>query len=346
MKLQQTVSVILTVVVLLLSSSAAPSTAAPKPTEDVNVAYLPLMSFGVLFVALEKGYFQEQGLNIRMERVKSGAEATAFLSSGQMNVAGSAIAPSAFTAINRGLDLAIVASGSISPKVGGANKLIVRKDLYDSGRITKLTDLKGKQVAVSGGAGSGGAFTVAVAMRNTPVKVKEVNFVNIENPDMLNGLKNKSIDACYAGAPFAGQILDSGVGVVLAQDITAGQMIIVYMMSGKFIKNKHDAAVKFMVALLKASRDMQGDKVYNPQNMAAYVKWTGSKEEDIRKNPPNIHDPNLKVLKNDLVEAEEIVRGAGWVDYTNPLDVGKMINESVLQDALKVVGEVPFSIPR
>ncbi len=346
MKSYQRVGVILTVVVSLLSYSAVPSVAASKPTEDVVVAYLPLSSFYVLFVALEKGYLQEQGFNIRMERVKSGAEAMAFLSSGQMHVAGSAIVPGAFTAINRGLDLAIVSSAAISPKVDGPDKLIVRKDLYESGKITKLTDLKGKQVAVSGGAGSGGAFIVAQAMRNTPVKVKELNLINIGNPDMFNGLKNKSIDACYVGSPFVKQILDSGVGVVLAQDITAGRMVVSYIMSGKFIKSKREAAVNFMVALLKASRDMQGNKVYSPENMVAYVKWTGSKEEDIRKDTPQIYDPNLRILKNNLVEGEEIVRDAGWVDYTNPLDVNKMIDESILQDALKIVGEVPFQLPK
>ncbi len=327
------------------ATAAAPATGAAALTPvKLNVAYLPTMSMAVLFVAMERGFFAEQGITPNMTRVNSGSEAMAFLASGQMDAAGGALVASSYTAVNNGFDLRIVASGSVAPSKGGPNLLLVRKDLADT--VKKPADLKGKKVAVSGGAGSGGAFTVAIALQGSGVSVNDLQLVNLANPDMVTGMASKSIDACYVGSPYSTQIMSAGTATILAQDITAGQMVIVYMMSGKFLRETPAVATRFMVAMLKASRAMQGDEYLSAANMAAYVKWTGAKEEDIRKTPAFIYDPNLRVLTKDIVDGERINREVGWTEFKTPMDTTKMVDLTPLNSALKVLGEIPFELPK
>lgn len=52
--------------------------------DTVILAYSPSLSFAPLFVAIEKGYLKEQGIELKLELFKSGSEAVAFAANGQI----------------------------------------------------------------------------------------------------------------------------------------------------------------------------------------------------------------------------------------------------------------------
>ncbi len=92
--------------------------------------------------------------------------------------------------------------------------------------------------------------------------------------------------AGLSGSPYAYQIIKKGDGAPMVKDMVPGAMTVVFVYSGKFIKDKLELAKKFMVALLKGARAMQGDKFLDSQNMAAYLKYQKAAEESIRKGMP------------------------------------------------------------
>ena len=72
-------------------------TAAPKPSgpvQTVKIAHAPSLLFAPLYVAIEKGYFAEQGIEVSLETVTAGQDAMALTANNQLDatVAGFSVA--------------------------------------------------------------------------------------------------------------------------------------------------------------------------------------------------------------------------------------------------------------
>ena len=134
---------ILALVLALLPLGNAPARAA----ETVKLGDLPAISNAGIYIAMDKGYFQEHGVTVDSERFASAGKMTAPLATGQIDVSVGSPSAGLFNAIAGGMDFKIVADkGQVRP---GYNftPLIVRKDLVDSGKVKTLKDLKGLKIA-------------------------------------------------------------------------------------------------------------------------------------------------------------------------------------------------------
>ena len=70
--------------VALLMSLAGPAAAADK----VKAAYVAIMNFAPLYLAIERGFMKEQNIEVEMQKVASGTEAMAFLAQGSLDAGG------------------------------------------------------------------------------------------------------------------------------------------------------------------------------------------------------------------------------------------------------------------
>lgn len=52
----------------------------------IKVGYLPVTGYAPFYLGVEKGYFEEQGLEVELERFVSGSKMIAPLSTGQLDV--------------------------------------------------------------------------------------------------------------------------------------------------------------------------------------------------------------------------------------------------------------------
>src|SRR5215216_3092625 len=85
------------------------ASAAPWPGAKLVIAEHGLVSNAPIYVAQEKGYYQEQGLEIEFSRMQGGGEMIAPLASGQVDAAIGAPSAGLFNAIARDVPLRIVA---------------------------------------------------------------------------------------------------------------------------------------------------------------------------------------------------------------------------------------------
>lgn len=331
---------ILLLLALFLSFTIIVPSLASADTQKVKSAYVAIMNFAPLYVAIERGFMKEENIEVEMQKVASGADAMAFLAQGTLDVGGVGIGASTFNAFNKGFDLRIVSSAAIQPHKDGPTVIILRKDLRDSGKVKSISDLKGMKVAIAGGAGTTGAYFVAKALREAGMTIKDIEIINLANPDMPLAFEKGAVDAALVGPPYSDHIIAGGKGVLMAKDMAAGAMTTVFMYSGRLINERAEVAKRFMIALVKGSRAMQGDKYLDPANITAYLKYVTSTEDAIRKGRPQVYDPDLKVYIDSIKNMEEIFRWAGWTNYTTVIPQEKMADPSFAEQAVKVLG--PF----
>ncbi|MFA8386380.1 MAG: ABC transporter substrate-binding protein [Pelagibaca sp.] len=320
---------------LTASTAQAQDTAmAPlDPAQDVKVAYVPIMKFATMYVAEQRGLFDKYGLNVDLERVKSGTEAIAFLTQGSVDVGGIAIVTSLWSGWNRGLDIRIIAPGALEPMENSPTKLLVRKALADDGTITSVSDLSGRRVAVAGGPGSGGEYLLAKALERGDLSIRDIEPMNIANPDMPLAFENGGVDAAIAGSPFADQILEAGNAAVLETDLTPGLMTVAFVASGKLLNERPEVAERFVLALTEAAALMQGDEYLAPENLEAYMTYTNSTEDALRSGSPVIYDPEMKIPVDGLADIEKTHRENGRTEYTDPLDLSNVVDERFTEAA-------------
>ncbi|HVV81369.1 MAG TPA: ABC transporter substrate-binding protein [Pseudolabrys sp.] len=332
---------VLTAAIAAIALGNAAIAAEPKPLDPpqkVKIAYVPIMKFATAYVAADRGLFKKYGLDVTFEKVKSGTEAIAFLSQGTVDVGGIAIVTSLWNSWNRGLDIRIIAPGGLEPMKGSSTNLLVSKKAQEAG-VKTIADLKGKKVGAAGGPGSGSEYLIAKALEQAHLTIRDINLLNVSNPDVPAALAAGTIDAGLAGPPYSTQALNSGNAAVLATDLTPGLMTVAFVGSGKFIKERPEVAQRFVLALMEAARMMQGKDYLAKENIDAYLKYTASTEAAIKNGEPAHYDPNQDIPAKGLADVERVHRENGRTDYDKPIDLKKVIDEQFVEKALADIGK-------
>src|SRR5690625_6405830 len=92
----------------LTGCSSSDEASAEDSTITLGVASLPI--FAPVFVADEKGYFEDRGLDVELEFVQTGQDAIPLLSSGQMDGLAAGFSAGVFSGLDEGLEFRIVGS--------------------------------------------------------------------------------------------------------------------------------------------------------------------------------------------------------------------------------------------
>lgn len=327
----------LVVVFCFLVSVAFAQVEPLDPVEKVSVAYVPIMKFATMYVAEERGIFEKYGLDVDINRVKSGTEAIAFLTEGKIDVGGIAIVTSLWNGWNQGLDLRIISPGALEPFEGSPTKLLVRKELA-SVIDGDLSQLEGMSVARAGGPGSGGEYLISKALDLGGLTIRDVNIVQLGNADMAAAFASGAIDAGLLGSPYADEAIQAGTAVAAATDLTPGLMTVAFVGSGNFVTNRPEVAKRFSLALMEAARLMQGDDYLSDENMAAYLSFVNSTEDAIRNGRPVVYDPDQSIPVDLLSDIESVHRSNGRTTYEEPLDLSNVADTSFIEFALETLG--------
>lgn len=327
-------------VIVGLAAALSLGTAGLAAAQDkVKVAYVPIMKFATAYVAQSRGIFAKNGLEVEFEKVKSGTEAIAFLDQGSVDVGGIAIVTSLWSGWNQGLDLKIIAPGGLEPLTGSETGLYISKKAMDAG-VKTVADLKGKKVGTAGGPGSGGEYLASKALARGGLTIRDVELINLANPDVPAALESGAVDAAIAAPPYAAAVNEAGSGEMVEGDLAPGLMTVAFVASGKFLAERPDVAERFVLSLVEAAQHMQGDEYLSPENMAGYLKYTASTEEALTTGQPVVIDPMMAIPVEGLKDVETTHRENGRTEYTDPLDLSKVYDDSYVKKALETLGNM------
>lgn len=228
-----------------------------KPLKDVTIGITPAMSTAGLFIAYEKGYFKDQGINLVMKHIpRAGAQMIPFLATGQLMVGCGNLNAGLYSAVANDIPIKVVADkGTVTPKHGYL-ALIVRKAHVDSGRYKNLKDLKGMTIALTA-RGVSQEIVMEKYLQKAGLTLDDVRFVKLGWADMNIALSNGSIDATIQVEPLVAKAVEKDIAVrVMGDDeVYPNQQSAVIMYSPHFIDKQPKLANAFMVAYVKGMRD-------------------------------------------------------------------------------------------
>ncbi len=244
--------------IALLGGPAAVGAAPP-----IHVGYLGTSGDAGIFIALDKGYFAEQGLTVSPERFGVGADQMALLGAGRLDVASGAPSPTLFNAVSRGLPISVVADKGSLRKGFGFNVLVVRKALIDSGQFKGLSDLRGRVIAAP--TASVVNFEDYLILKKGGLTPRDVTIEDIGFQDQPAAMANGRIDAAVMVEPFGTATESRGVGKIvmtLDQLLPDFQVALIYY-NTSWARARSDDARRWMVAYVKALR-YYNDALHSP----------------------------------------------------------------------------------
>lgn len=287
-----------------------------------------------MFVAIEKGYFEEQGIEVELRRFDSGARMVAPLGSGQLDVGSGGISAGLFNAIADGVGLRIVADKArVVPP--GFVSLLVRKELVDNGNYENYPDLEGLTVAVPAKGVITGfqlqAFLEEGGLTFDDIRLEEIGFA-----DQIPALANGSIDAAISIEPSTTKAVESGAAVRVARtpEVLGGGYQTSGILYSDAFAQEQDLATRYMTAYLKGVR-FYNDALDNGRLAGAegdevaqiLVKHTAVEDPEFYKEIA-LHgvDPNGESNLSGVQSMLEFFKQRGLLDAD--VDVGSVMEEA------------------
>ena len=335
-----------TVCVLLGLLVAMGLTAPAAAQEKVKVGALKLTSSAPLFIGVEKGYFQEFGIEPELVFFQAAAPIATALATGQIDVGATGVTAALYNIVLGGEQMWIVADKGREWPGYPLTGIVVQKELYDGG-LRGIADLKGRRIGITT-LGSTFHFHLGNILEKVGLKLADVRVVPLQTmPAAIEALKGKQVDAILLPQPFPGVAESQGFGKILfwAGDLYPWQVATIFY-SRKFAAERAHA-VAFMKGYVKASRYyydavlVQKDGRLAPganydEVVRITAKYTEARPEVIRLGFP-YQDRNGRLLVTDIERQMRWWTENGFMKRTIPLQ--GIVDTSFVEEAARAVPE-------
>jgi NitT/TauT family transport system substrate-binding protein len=283
-----------TMLALGLGAPAAQS-APQKVVFALN--WFPVGDHAAYWVALEKGYYRQRGLDVDMQNSKGSGDSIAKVDTGRADV-GLADSAVVIAAVGRGAKIKVV--GMVFDK----SPLNIWS--HKAAPITKPKDLEGKTVAAPPGDGQRQMFPAFARVNG--IDQSKVTWVNVEPAAKVPAFAEKRVDAVAdytTGLPFYEKAVGKGNAVMLPwADHGLDMYSMSIMASEKTMKERAPMLRAFLEASYLGWRDVMSD----PKSAL----------EIFKKRVPEIDlaiiEPNM-MMGLDLMKTDRYAKnGIGWME--------------------------------
>jgi NitT/TauT family transport system substrate-binding protein len=234
------------------SSSSTGSNSQGLEKATITVGGLASSSSAALYIAEDKGYFKQQGLNVKIVTTTNGTQALQQLQGGAADIV-LANDVTGIQAQHKGTAIKLVFDGPTA-----APNTYVISALPNSG-IKTLTDLRNKTVGVSS-LNDAVVATLKDDLVAVNVDPSQVKFVVVPYASSETALKTKIVDATTTSEPFtteASETLGSSavVDVFPANSEASNISIAGFFANTKFVQNDPKTLAAFQNAMIKGATD-------------------------------------------------------------------------------------------
>lgn len=295
---------------LLALATAAP---AAEP-QKISVGYVPVADFAPLFVAKDKGFFEQHGLDVALTKVLLASNVPGAIVAGSLDI-GMGTPPMLLVTDESGLDFQAIAAVSRLEKDNPFISLIARKQ----DNVTEAAQLKDKKVGVPGFNSSMDiTFRKWLMDRHIPYgnAPGQIHLVEASFPQMHDELAGGQLDAALVIEPFRTLIIKDGTGNNLRDymsDLSPDMVAAIWMAKRDWIASHAAAVAGFRAALAQGIDDLKADPA---EFQSIQIKYLGFAS-------PARPDWSLKLLPSDLAFFADVSKQVGLIHQ--PPQINKII---------------------
>ncbi len=266
----------LAVLLLTLATACQPATVAP--VTRLRLGYIPLVDLSGLYVALDRGYFTAENLEIEFTAMSGGATILPAVASGSLDIGFSNVL-SAILGRAGGFDFVIIAHVENEDTDSRTHRLIVRGDAP----IKTARDLDGKLIAVNTLNNIEHLMTYKWLERNgmDPARVR---FTELPFPDMPPALMQNRVDVLVTSEPYGTIALDQG-GRTLAEpyiEIAPETAVASFVATERWVKANPEVVRRFVRAYRRGADEAAQDANAQRAVMPKYTRLAPELVQQIR----------------------------------------------------------------
>jgi NitT/TauT family transport system substrate-binding protein len=268
----------------LLGGSKETATPAPGAAQGkvekakITLGLLPILDVAGVHVAIKKGYFKDEGLEVEVKTIQGGAAAIPGLISGDLDLTfGNWV--SFIGAESKGAAKAVDGLKLVADGYQAKPDMFLILTAGDS-TIKSPKDLAGKTIAINTFKNIA-ELTAKASLEANDVDPNSVTFKEFPFPDMQAALQNKTVDAAFLVEPFITRA-QRAIGAVSVLDAASGPTdnipIAGFGTTGKFVKENPNTVAAFQRAIVKGQKDAADRPTVEPllQDYAKVDKETAS----------------------------------------------------------------------
>ena len=303
-------SIALVLLVLAASGAGHLAAQAPPPQKVVfALNWFPVGDHAAYWVALEKGYYRQRGLDVDLQNSKGSGDSIAKVDSGRADV-GLADSAVVIAASARGAKVKVV--GMVFDK--SPLNVWSRKDAP----ITRPKDLEGKSVAAPPGDGQRQMFPAFARVNG--IDASKVTWVNVEPAAKVPALAEKRVDAVAdytTGLPFYEKAIGKGNAVMMPwADHGLDMYSMSIIASEKTMKERAPVLRAFLEASYLGWRDVMAD----PRSALEIFK------KRVPEIDLSIIEPNM-MMGLDLMKTDRYAKnGIGWMEEKKMCESVDLVN--------------------
>jgi len=212
-----------------------------------------------LYLAKERGYFADEGLQVTIESIPSSTHAIPLAAAGKLDVIFSSSSVSLVNAIAKGSRLRIVAGREITAPSCSENCTLygLRKVFPDGLRDVRA--LRGKRVAADTSS-SIASFGIDAILTKAGMTTKDIDLISMRKSELVVAFLSEKIDAIFL-SDFSirfSDLQDQIVTGIRLADVLPNHQISFITYGSRLLDDEPEAGIQFLSAYLRGAREYLG----------------------------------------------------------------------------------------
>jgi NitT/TauT family transport system substrate-binding protein len=229
-----------------LAAADASVTGAKKELIPIKVGHLLVPGQGKIFIAQEKGFFKDAGLDVELVEFQNSADSSAAIRAGKLDFASSGATAPLFH-IAKGADNIVIVGG-----IHNEDAAVIATP-EKAKTIKSLADLKGKKIAVIR-LSTGDSALRGWLVEHNIIPGKDIQIFELKNPPaVIEAVRSGEVDAGAVWEPHIVRAREAGLTVIATSRDILPNHPCCRLIANKDLVEKHPEIVEaFLTAFLRA----------------------------------------------------------------------------------------------
>jgi len=314
---------------------------SPWALTTVKVGVLRLSSTAPIFIGMDKGFFEAEGIKVEPVWFKAAQPIAVATATGDVDVGATGLTAGLYNSIGQGMKIAVVADKGREWPGYKLTALLIGTEQWKAG-VRDLKDLKGKRIGITQ-IGSTFHYILGNLLEKKGMTLDDVKVVPLGSiSSMRDTLISNQIESVFLNQPLVAAVEKSGTGNVL---LWVGDhlpyQIAANFYGEKFMKNR-PLAVSFMKGYIRSCRYYFDDalaKREGPQYqeiLNLIAKYTEEKPDAVALALPYID-------RNGELYGEDIQKQLDWYHRNRMVEKkmsgAEIVDLSFWKEALQQLGK-------